>query len=103
MRRKQPTRGRNRLALSEQGGSGRAAFFSQRKCWLFESRFQNYDTFVRVSAIEMLMRIRMQLLGKVTRALGFAIEPTILKATKQFFRDFCWECDQAARKAQGKS
>lgn len=60
-------------------------------------------TFVRVSEMETLMRIRMQLLGKVTRALGFAIEPTILKATKQFFRDFCWDCEQAAKKAQGQS
>lgn len=58
---------------------------------------------VRISAMETLMRIRMQLLGKVSRALGSAIEPMILKATKQFFRDFCWECEPAARKAQGQS
>jgi len=53
-------------------------------------------SFVRVSAAEPLIQVRMQLLGKVTRALGFAVEPMILKATKEFFRDLCRECEEAS-------
>ena len=59
-------------------------------------------TFVRVSAAETLIHVSMQLLGKVTRALGFAIEPMILKATKEFFQDLCRECEEASRGAAGR-
>lgn len=64
---------------------------------------ETHVMFVRISAMETLMRIRMQSLGNLTRALGFAIAPTTLKAAKQFFRDFRWECEPAARKARGQS
>lgn len=56
-------------------------------------------TFVPISAAETKIRVRMQLVGKVSRALGFAIEPVILKATKQFFEDLRRECEGASRDA----
>jgi hypothetical protein len=55
--------------------------------------------FVRVSPEETLIRVRMNLVGKVSRALGFAIEPTILNGTKRFFGDLARECETAAKDA----
>lgn len=60
-------------------------------------------TFVRVSTVETLIRVRMQLIGRVTRVLGFAIEPMILKATKQFFEDLRDECEEVSRGGAGRS
>lgn len=53
-------------------------------------------TFVRASPGETQIRVRMQLLGKVSRAFGFAIEPVILNTTKTFFQDLRRECEAAA-------
>lgn len=41
--------------------------------------------------------IRMELVGVVSRALGFAIEPAIAKATIGFFDELKRECEFAAR------
>ena len=60
-------------------------------------------TFVRVSAMETQIRVRMQLLGKLSRALGFAVEPVILNTTKAFFQDLCQECESAATGAGGQT
>jgi hypothetical protein len=40
-----------------------------------------------------------QLVGKVSRALGSAIEPTIRNTTKRFFADLARECEVAAKDA----
>ena len=40
--------------------------------------------------------MNMQLVGKVSRAFRFAIEPIVFSTTKAFFQDFCRECEGAA-------
>jgi hypothetical protein len=40
-----------------------------------------------------------EIVGKMSRALGFAIEPVILKITKRFFEDLCRECEAASKDA----
>ena len=52
--------------------------------------------FLRISDTQTLIRVQMQMVGKVSRALGFAIEPLILKTTKQFFEDIRRECEATA-------
>jgi|SRR5579864_257494 len=59
-------------------------------------------TFHRDAAGETIIRVRMQIVGKVSRALGFAIEPVILKTTKRFFEDLCRECEAAAKDASSQ-
>jgi imidazoleglycerol phosphate dehydratase HisB len=58
---------------------------------------ETHVMFVRVSAGETLIRVSMHLVGKVSRALGFAIEPVILKTTRRFFEDLCRECEAASK------
>lgn len=53
--------------------------------------------FVRISDGQTVLRVRMQMVGTVSRALGFAIEPVILRTTKQYFDDFRHECEAASR------
>ncbi len=60
-----------------------------------ESRIQ----FAAVSAEQTVIHVRMQLLGTVSRVLGFAIEPVIEKSTREFFEDLRRESEEAARKA----
>jgi hypothetical protein len=55
--------------------------------------------FVPVSPGETLIRVRMNLVGKVSRAFGFAIEPVILNTTKRFFGDLARECESASSDA----
>lgn len=58
-------------------------------------------TFVRVSDQQTAIRVAMQLVGTVTRSLGFAIEPLIEKTTKGFFNEFRKECEAVARERSG--
>jgi hypothetical protein len=58
-------------------------------------------TFVAVSAAQTAINVDMQLVGTLSRALGFAIEPAIEKATKGFFADLKKECESAPRSAAG--
>jgi len=37
------------------------------------------------------------MVGKLSRALGFAIEPVILKTTRQYFDDLRRDCEAAAK------
>jgi hypothetical protein len=60
---------------------------------------ETHVMFARVSPGETLIRVRMHLVGKVSRALGSAIQPTILSTTKRFFADLALECEAAARDA----
>ena len=61
--------------------------------------WETHVMFVRVSPGETLIRVSMQLMGKVSCALSFAIEPTILNTTKRFFADLARECEVAAKDA----
>ncbi len=63
---------------------------------------ETHVVFVRVSAGETLIRVSMYLVGKVSRALGFAIEPVILKSTRRFFEDLCRECEAASKDASSQ-
>ncbi|HYM77491.1 MAG TPA: hypothetical protein VE377_16075 [Candidatus Dormibacteraeota bacterium] len=54
--------------------------------------------FVPVSDTQTAINVGMHLVGKVSQALGFAIEPVILKATQQFFEAFRQDCEAAAAK-----
>jgi hypothetical protein len=54
-------------------------------------------TFRRISEGQTVIWVRMQMVGKVSRALGFAIEPVILKATKRYFEDLRRECEAAGK------
>lgn len=58
---------------------------------------ETWITFHQNDAVETIIRVRMQIVGKVSRALGFAIEPVILKTTKRFFEDLCRECEVASK------
>ena len=55
-------------------------------------------TFIAVSAERTAVNVGMQLVGTLSRALGFAIEPAIEKATREFFADLQKECEAAARR-----
>ena len=55
--------------------------------------------FHRTSEVQTTIHVRMQMVGTVSRALGFAAEPVILKTSKQFFDDLRRECEAAARDA----
>jgi flagellar biosynthesis/type III secretory pathway ATPase len=56
-------------------------------------------TFVRKSERETAINVAMELVGKVTRSLGFALEPLIMKSTKSFFEELQRDCEAAARKS----
>ena len=60
-------------------------------------------TFHTDAAGETIIRVRMQIVGKVSRALGFAIEPMILKTTKRFFEDLSRECEDASKGASSQT
>jgi len=60
---------------------------------------ETWVTFHSDAASQTIIRVRMQIVGKVSRALGFAIEPVILKTTKRFFEDLCRECEAASKDA----
>lgn len=57
--------------------------------------------FFAASPTQTLIQVRMQLLGTVSRVLGFAIEPVIEKSTRVFFEDLRRESEEAARRAAG--
>jgi hypothetical protein len=56
-------------------------------------------TFTPVSETQTAINVRMHLVGTTSRALGFAIEPAITKATKGFFEELRRDCEWAAREA----
>jgi hypothetical protein len=60
-------------------------------------------TFRRTPEAQTSVLVRMQMVGKVSRALGFAIEPVILKTTKQYFEDLRRECEAAANDSGANS
>jgi hypothetical protein len=64
---------------------------------------ETWVTFHTDAAGETIIRVRMQILGKVSRALGFAIEPMILKTTKRFFEDLSRECEDASKGASSQT
>jgi hypothetical protein len=45
----------------------------------------------------------MQLIGTVSRALGFALEPAIEKSTRGFFEELRKECEAASRREGTKA
>ena len=55
--------------------------------------------FTRLSPQQTAINVVMQLVGTVTRSLGFAIEPVITKATKGFFEELRKECEAAHKNA----
>lgn len=59
--------------------------------------------FRRISDGQSLILVQMQMVGKLSRTLGFAIEPVILKATKQYFDDLRRECEVAAKESGANS
>jgi hypothetical protein len=58
--------------------------------------------FTPVSAGQTAVHVGMQLVGTLSRSLGFAVEPAIAKATKGFFEELKKDCESAAKKAAGK-
>jgi hypothetical protein len=54
-------------------------------------------TFTPVSESQTAINVGMELVGTTSRALGFALEPAIKKATKGFFDELRKECESAAR------
>jgi hypothetical protein len=63
---------------------------------------ETWITFHPADTGETIIRVRMQIVGKLSRALGFAIEPVILKTTKRFFEDLCQECEAASKGASSQ-
>lgn len=59
--------------------------------------------FVRVSEEQTAVNVAMQLVGRVTRSLGFALEPLIEKSTRGFFEEFRRDCETAARDRPAKA
>jgi hypothetical protein len=56
-------------------------------------------TFTPVSAQQTAIHVGMQLVGKASRVLGFALEPAIARATKGFFEELRKECETECRNA----
>ena len=56
-------------------------------------------TFIPVSGSQTAINVGMQLVGTLSRTLGFAVEPAIAKATMGFFEELRRECEEACRKA----
>ena len=52
--------------------------------------------FTPVSVSQTAIHVVMQLVGTTSRALGFALEPAITKATRGFFEELKKECEAAA-------
>jgi hypothetical protein len=57
--------------------------------------------FSRVPPSRTAVNVGMQMVGTLSRSLGFAIEPVIAKTTKGFFEELRKECEAAAREAKG--
>lgn len=55
--------------------------------------------FVRVAGGKTSINVSMHLLGTLSRSLGFAIEPVITKATRNFFEELRKECEIETRRA----
>ena len=55
-------------------------------------------TFVRITEQQTAVNVAMELLGTVTRSLGFALEPMAFKTSKAFFEEFRKDCEAAVRK-----
>jgi hypothetical protein len=56
-------------------------------------------TFTPVSETQTAIDVAMELVGTTSRALGFALEPAIMKATKGFFEELRRDCELAALEA----
>jgi len=54
-------------------------------------------TFTPVSDCQTAINVVMQLIGRTSRSLGFALEPAIMKATKGFFQELRKECETLQR------
>jgi hypothetical protein len=54
-------------------------------------------TFTPVSDCQTAINVVMQLIGRTSRSLGFALEPAIMKATKGFFQELRKECETPQR------
>lgn len=54
-------------------------------------------SFIPVSPQQTAINVGMQLIGTVSRALGFALEPAIEKSTRGFFEELRKECEAASR------
>jgi hypothetical protein len=59
-------------------------------------------TFTRISLQRTALNVSMELVGRASRVLGFALEPAIAKATKGFFEELRKECEAAARGAESR-
>jgi hypothetical protein len=57
--------------------------------------------FASVSVTQTAISVVMNLVGTTSRALGFALAPAILKATKGYFEELRKECEAAAHKSAG--
>lgn len=55
-------------------------------------------SFIRISQQQTAIYVAMALVGRVSRSLGFALEPIIVRATKGFFEELRIDCEAAARK-----
>jgi hypothetical protein len=60
-------------------------------------------TFIPVSPQQTAINVGMHLVGTVSRALGFAIEPAIARSTKGFFEELRKECEAANRSERAKA
>jgi len=60
-------------------------------------------TFTPVSETQTAINVGMELVGTTSRALGFALEPAIMKATKGFFEELRRDCELAAREAGART
>jgi hypothetical protein len=56
--------------------------------------------FAPISAQQTAIHVSMQLVGRASRALGFALEPQIAKGTKGFFEELRKQCEAASRSAK---
>jgi len=59
-------------------------------------------TFIRISDQQTAINVAMELVGKVTRSFGFALEPIIEKATRGFFEELRTDCETAAKRLSDK-
>ncbi|HUO13467.1 MAG TPA: SRPBCC family protein [Verrucomicrobiae bacterium] len=59
--------------------------------------------FTPIAAEQTAVNVRVNIVGAVSRVLGFAIEPEIEKATKRFFEDLRRECEGASGKTSETS
>ena len=60
-------------------------------------------TFKTISDQTTAINVDMHLVGKASRVLGFALEPAIARATKEFFEELRKECEAARRNAALKT